>query len=57
MDGWRVEFAPSFLENGRARCAELRVAGHQKELLQVRFYENSFSGTIAVVYQWIQGAF
>ena len=27
MDGWRAEFAPSFLENGRARCAELRVVG------------------------------
>ena len=27
IDDWWVEFAPSFLENGRARCAELRVAG------------------------------
>ena len=30
---------------------------HQKDLLQMRFYENSFSCSIRNVYQWIQGAF
>ena len=27
VDGWLVELVPLFLVNGRALCAELRVAG------------------------------
>ena len=33
------------------------LLAHQKELLQMRFNENTFSGTIGSVYQCIQGAF